>query len=402
MTQKHLSNDEFKTELANLKREVSHQTRKLESQTDRLRLLTMKLLRTQQDERNRLSSILHDHIQPLIVGARMQVWEIQRKKDPGTIQKTAEKLEEIIAQTLESLRSLSVELCPSTLQNNGLAGGINWLKTYMDKQFGFTVTVSIAGDIEPIQEETSFLIFEAAKELLLNAAKHAHVSEADVFLRRTDEDLIVLIVSDRGKGFDPNLIEQFSIETATLGLFSIQERLNSIGGGMLIETEADKGTKITLTAPAGMERQTTEAQPATDSDRSIPERISDRFYIKEGMIGILIVDDHKVLREGLKSLLQAEPDFHVLGEADSGRQGIEMAAELEPDVVLMDVNLGDIHGIQATQQIMMNRPGTRVIGLSMHDDQGVIDAMNQAGAVNYLTKNSPVEKILKTIRSSLE
>lgn len=119
------------------------------------------------------------------------------------------------------------------------------------------------------------------------------------------------------------------------------------------------------------------------------------------MVGILIVDDHKLLREGLKSLIQAEPDFHVLGEAENGRQGVEMALKLKPDVVLMDINLGDMHGIQATQLIIAHRPNTRVIGLSMHDDLGVADAMYQAGAVNYLTKNSPVEKILKTIRDSL-
>ncbi len=385
-----------------LKQEISQQTRKLEAQTSRLRLLTMKLLRTQQDERNHLSSILHDHIQPLIVAARMQVWEIQRKKDSRSIGETSKKIEDILVQSLEALRSLSVELSPTALQNNGLSGGVNWLKTYMANQFGFKVTLSVAGDIEPVREETGFLLFEASKELLLNVAKHAHVSEADAYLRRTAEDLIVLIISDRGKGFDPALIDDFSKETATLGLFSIQERLSSIGGGMLIETQPNKGTKITLTAPAGEERKPDDSQTHAGDDGALPENEPDTIHIKEGMIGILIVDDHKLLREGLKSLLQAEPDFHVLGEAGSGRQGVEMTIEMNPDVVLMDINLGDIHGIHATHQIMTHRPNTRVIGLSMHDDQSVIDAMFQAGAVNFLTKNSPVEKILKTIRNSLD
>lgn len=402
MTHQSRTTNALEARVTDLKQELSRQTEKLESQNQRLRRLTMKLLRTRQDERDRLSSVLHDHIQPLIVGARMQVWEIQRKDDPATTRQTAAKLEDILAQALESLRSLSVEICPAALQNNGLAGGVNWLKTYMDGQFGFTVTLSVAGEIEPIREETGFLLFEAAKELLLNAAKHAGVSEADLFLRRTPENLIILIVSDRGKGFDPALIEDFSKETATLGLFSIQERLGAIGGGMLIETEPDKGSKITLTAPAGLERPDTEPETAAGSDGDLAGRPSDTVSIKTGMIGILIVDDHKILREGLKSLLQAEPDFHVLGEADSGRQGIEMATALKPDVVLMDINLGDIHGIQATHQILAVRPETRVIGLSMHDDRSVVDAMARAGAVSYLTKNSPVEKILKTIRDSLE
>ncbi len=411
MTHNTLSNDKFKAKLVDadqiqqlnvdLKQEISQQTLKLEEQTNKLRLLTMKLLRTQQDEQSRLSSVLHDHIQPLIVAARMQVWEIQRKKDPASIRKTSEKIEDILLQALEALRSLSVELAPVALQNNGLSGGINWLRTYMSKQFEFKVTLSVADDIEPVQEATGFLLFEASKELLLNAAKHANVSEADVHLHRTAENLIVLIVSDQGKGFDPALIGAFSKKTATLGLFSIQERLSSIGGGMLIETEPDKGTKITLTAPAGEER--IEQDPQTDAGayNMFPKNVSARIHIKEGVVGILIVDDHKLLRDGLKSLLQAESDFHVLGEAGSGKQGVEMAMELKPDVVLMDIHLGDMHGIQATQQIIAHRPNTRVIGLSMHEDQSVVDAMLQAGAVNYLTKNSPIEKILKTIRDSL-
>lgn len=260
-----------------LKQEISQQTIKLEAQTEKLRLLTMKLLRSQQDERNHLSSVLHDHIQPLIVAARMQVWEIQRKTDMAATRKTSEKIENILIQALEALRSLSVELSPAALQNNGLSGGINWLRTYMAKQFGFKVTLSVAGDIEPVQEETGFLLFEASKELLLNVAKHAHVSEADVYLHRTEENLIVLIISDRGKGFDPALIETFSKETATLGLFSIQERLSSIGGGMLIKTEPDKGTKITLTAPAGGERDEGDPQPDVETNNPSPKKNPVRF-----------------------------------------------------------------------------------------------------------------------------
>lgn len=384
-----------------LKSEIERQTVKLEKQTQRLRQLTDKLLRSEQDERNRLSRVLHDHIQPLIVGARMQVWEIQRKKDPKTTEKTAQKIEEILGNALESLRSLSVELSPSALQNNGLVGGMRWLKTYMDNQFEMSVSLSVSGEVEPVKDESAFLIFEAAKELLLNVAKHARVNEADLFLRRNDQDLIVLIVSDRGRGFDPKLMDDDMFNTKSLGLFSIQERLASIGGGMLIETEEGKGTKITLTVPAGENRRVDHSEPDEKKGQVAVENQFGKFYVKEGMIGILIIDDHKVLREGLKSLLQAEPDFHILGEADCGEQGIEMALSLEPDVVLMDVNLGDIPGIQATQKIVTYRPETRVIGLSMHDDQGTIDAMVRAGAAGYLTKNSPIDKILKTIRDSM-
>ena len=384
-----------------LKNEIKRQTKKLESQTKRLRQLADKLLRSERDERNHLSSILHDHIQPLIVGARMQVWEIQRKKDPVATENIAGRIEEILSQALKALRSLSVELSPSALQNNGLIGGLNWIKIYMKTQFEFTVSLSMPFDIEPIKDEIAFLLFEATKEMLLNVVKHADIDEATLSIRRTEQDLIVLTVTDRGKGFDSKLIDGQSFETVTLGLFTIQERLNSLNGEMLVETEPGKGTQITLTVPAGKKRKKKKSHTIDKNLEKCNKNKIGRFYSKEGVIGILIVDDHKLLREGLKSLLQAESDFHILGEADSGEQAVEMVIELEPDVVIMDVNLGDMSGIKATQHILTHHPETRVIALSMHDDQGVIDAMYRAGAVGYLTKNEPMDKILEMIRKSL-
>jgi CheY-like chemotaxis protein/K+-sensing histidine kinase KdpD len=385
-----------------LQEELSLQENRVKSQTQRLRQLSNKLSRAERDERNRLSGLLHNHIQPMIVGARMQVWQIQRNNDPAATKKTAEKIENILTDALKALRSLSAELSPAALRNNGLPGGLEWLKTYMAKQFDFTVVLTVKKDIEPIKDETSFLLFEAVKELLLNAVKHANVNQADVSLWRAPQDLISLVVTDQGEGFDPALIERFSEETSTLGLFSIQERLVAIDGQMFVETAPGQGSTITLTAPAGKkQRQDDSLQNSNPTGNDNPCDPSNIFCLDDDMVGILIVDDHKLLREGLKTLFNAETDFHVLGEADSGQTAIEMAEKLDPDVVLMDVDLGDISGITATREILARQPGIRIIGLSMHDDKNMINAMYRAGAVTYLTKNAPIKQILDAIRKSV-
>ena len=197
-------------------------------------------------------------------------------------------------------------------------GGLNWLKRYMADTFEFTVNLTVYEEIDPILEETSFLLYEGVKELLLNTAKHSGVTAADVYVNRTGENLISLVVEDHGKGFDAESIEHSHPEKATLGLFSIQERLSAIDGRMLIETAVSRGTRVTLTAPAGLSAEREHGQKLRPSISKAP-RVQVRS--KEKSIGILIVDDHRIMRQGLKGLLQTEPDFTVLGEAESGGPG---------------------------------------------------------------------------------
>lgn len=403
MTDRKPSYEELKDRLKKAEKLIqileNYGTSREDWQVSQLRRLANKLIRAERDERRNLSAILHDHIQPLIVGARMQVWEIQRNSDTAVVKKTADRVESILVETLAALRSLSAELRPAPLQHNGLSGGLDWLKRYMSDQFEFGVNLTISGDIDPIREETGFLLYEGVKELLLNAAKHADVDQADVLVRRTRENTIHLVVSDRGQGFDPDISSQR--ETATLGLFSIQERLASISGSMLIETAPGRGTKVTLTVPAGMERQENPPSAAKEKTSAFGLKKTGSLNIKKEMIGILIVDDHKVLREGLNGLLGAEPDFHVLGEAASGSRAIDRALELRPDVIIMDVNLGDMDGVRATREILSREPGIRVIALSMYDDQSLVEEILKAGAVQYLTKSASSDDIISAIRDCI-
>ena len=116
-------------------------------------------------------------------------------------------------------------------------------------------------------------------------------------------------------------------------------------------------------------------------------------------IRVLIVDDHKILREGLIRLLQAERDMEVVGEAADGETAIQMARNLKPDVITMDVNLPVISGIEATRRIVSEIPGIRVIGLSMDETEDQETAMLRAGAIEYLHKAGPSERLITAIRT---
>jgi DNA-binding NarL/FixJ family response regulator len=116
-------------------------------------------------------------------------------------------------------------------------------------------------------------------------------------------------------------------------------------------------------------------------------------------IKILLADDHKIMREGLKSLLAQEPDFTVLAEAESGLQAIELAKEHNPDVIIMDVAMPDLNGIEATRALRGEDISSRIIALSMHSDRRFVTEMLKAGASGYLLKQSAFEEMVSAIKA---
>ena len=106
------------------------------------------------------------------------------------------------------------------------------------------------------------------------------------------------------------------------------------------------------------------------------------------MIRVLLVDDHELMREGLRSILEREKDVEVVGEAASGREAVKLARCLEPDVVVMDVAMKDSNGIEATRQLRSERPDLKVIALSSHSDSRYVNAMLDAGACGYVLKTN--------------
>lgn len=116
------------------------------------------------------------------------------------------------------------------------------------------------------------------------------------------------------------------------------------------------------------------------------------------VIRILIVDDHPVFRFGLRALLNAMPDTEVVGEVTSGQEAIELAGSLRPDVILMDINMPGLSGIEATRRIRETNPETRILIVTMIEDDSVFAAM-RAGARGYLVKGAEPAEVLRAIRA---
>jgi DNA-binding NarL/FixJ family response regulator len=119
-------------------------------------------------------------------------------------------------------------------------------------------------------------------------------------------------------------------------------------------------------------------------------------------VKLLLVDDHEVVRAGLRTLLQREADFEVIGEATNGRKAIERVRKLLPDVVVMDVSMPELNGIDATRQVIAAVPGVKVIGLSASEDDRMTIEMLRAGAAGHLTKSAAFEELVTAIRTVIK
>ncbi len=115
-------------------------------------------------------------------------------------------------------------------------------------------------------------------------------------------------------------------------------------------------------------------------------------------IRVLLVDDHTLFRQGMKTLISAEPDMEVVGEATDGAEAITKAAELKPDVVLMDIGMAGFSAFEATRQIRKNRPETKVLFLTMYDDEDYLVEGMEVGASGYVLKDTPAPQCLAAIR----
>lgn len=119
-------------------------------------------------------------------------------------------------------------------------------------------------------------------------------------------------------------------------------------------------------------------------------------------IEVLLADDHRIMRKGLRLLLEKQADIKVIGEANDGRKAVKMAKSLSPDVVIMDITMPDLNGVEATRKVLEECPGTKVVGLSVHPDKQFVMGMLEAGASGYLLKDCDIEDVVRAIQAAVE
>ncbi len=386
-----------------LEKRVAERTREAEERSVQLKTLAGELSQAERRERQRLAVALHDHLQQILVAAKFNLGALKARVSNDDLRSLAQHVDELLDESIGECRSLTVALSPTLLQEAGLAAALGWLARRMRELHGLKVDLDVCEKwVEPANADVKALLFDATRELLFNVVKHSGVLEARIALKRA-EDHVEVRVEDQGKGLDRRVELDRWNEAGGVGLFLIKQRLGLIGGGMTVERANEHGTRVTLRAPAGPLSEEAAAVTAAPASAAIPAEAGRvAAPARSGPIRVLLADDHRIFRQALVGLLEAEGDIDVVGEAADGAEAMELVRTLEPDVVIMDVNMPNMNGIDATRQIVADRPGVRIVGLSMHEDQAIAASMREAGAVDFVTKSGPPDALISAIRAAFK
>ena len=372
--------------------EIRDLLRRLEDRMRQLQRLALEVTQSEERERRRLAKLLHDDLQQVLAGTKLHVALVANHAKQGRLDDAIEALSGLLDEAIEKARSLSHELSPPVLRQHGLSAALEWLSKRMHRLHKLQVELDAAPDAEPPDEQIRIFLYQSARELLFNVIKHAGV--ADARLRLTAEgDSVVLSVQDQGRGFDPQALQQGS---AGLGLISIRERASLLGGSLDVSSSPGEGSTFTLSLPIESSYGSDEAADPAEEALQIVELSGKQETSPR--VRIVLADDHRVMRKGLCSLLEGTLDLEVVAEAGDGLRAVELADRLRPDLILMDLSMPRMDGLEATRRIKARHPGIRVIGLSMFDDEQSARKMLEAGAEGYLLKTGPHEELLAAVR----
>jgi PAS domain S-box-containing protein len=379
---------------AELERQVAQRTEELVRSQRRLRALAKELTLAEQRERERLASELHDHLAQLLALGRIKVGHL-KNRPPASWGMRFNEIEELFEEALTYVRTLVAELHPPLLHGATLPVALAWLGEHMWRH-DLQVEVHIDPTNLHLPDEQAILLFQCVRELLFNVIKHAKTNRATV-RQGVQASEMRISVEDKGAGFDPREQAAREEERSKFGLFSIRERMEALGGSLEITSAVAQGTRATLILPY------TRAEAVRSVEKEAP---IEKEQGPRGLISLLLVEDHTMVREGLRNILMGYADLRVIGEASNGLDAVEMALRLKPDIVVMDIHMPGIDGIEATRRILGTRRETIVIGLTVMTSATMEETMRAAGASALLSKHSAGEElyqaILRTIRNRAE
>lgn len=367
-----------------------------------LRQLSTRLLEIQDEERRRIARDLHD-----ITGQKLALQCIALSRMTRILTPTAnEETRESIAQCLdltnqivEEIRTLSYLLHPPLLDELGLPAATRWYAQGFQKRTGIRTDVDVARDLPRLRPEAAVALFRIVQESLTNV--HRYSGSPSAYIRiSSSADEYKVEVGDFGKGMEvePSPSPGNEIAPLGVGIQGMRERIRQLSGTLGIFSKLGKGTVVIASLP--IVRVSLPVEKGLNSETvPVPDPVSEA---KSGATQrILLADDHEMLRRGLRSMLEKEPDLCICGEAKDGIEAVEKALALKPDLIILDINMPALNGLAAIGQILRSRPETRILVFTVHDSEQTLQESFIAGAHGFLSKGNAGRDLIDAVRTVL-
>ena len=340
--------------------------------------LTRKLIEVQDEERRHLARELHDEFGQSLsaIAAQAAAAAHTAERECPPLYEECRGISRTTAHMMETLRGALVRLRPPDVEELGLTLSLESLvASWNGFEKGRTrFEIAVIGEADDLPPGVSASLYRIAQEAITNAAKHAHARRVQLRLEAGDAD-IVLTVEDDGEATGASLAPK-----AGMGLLGMQERVVSLGGTLAVR------------AARGRRRPACRAH-SHHAGGALDMAPTDAG----GRTRVMLADDHAIVREGYRSLLQKQDRLQVVAEADNGADAYRVYKEARPDLVIMDLSMPGIGGVEAIRRIRQWDKSARILVFTMHQSAAYAIQAIKAGARGFVTKSNPPEALLRAI-----
>lgn len=344
------------------------------------------------EERNRLAREIHDTLAHSLTSIIINL-ESFKPYATGRSQTDADVLAEIeilARSALAEARRSVLGLQPTSLQHQSLRDALTAELAGLAKRAGLVTQFYLHGPERSLAPDVAIALFRVAQEAFHNIDKHAAARHVIVGLA-FEADAVVLTVEDDGIGFVPTAAAPNA--AGGFGLLSMAARAHSLGGELHVTSHPGHGTAVRATVPYVRSCSAPAAVVLKANSPAEPASVA-------RPIRVLIVDNHTTARQGIRRILDGRPDMQVVGEAADGLAAIEQTDQLHPDVVLLDLQMPRLSGVEALPRLRAVHPVVEVVVLTMFDQDEQLFASLKAGARGYVLKDAAPETIVAAVRAA--
>jgi PAS domain S-box-containing protein len=370
-----------------------------------LRQLSGRLLQLQDEERRRIARDLHDTTGQKIAALSMSLDRVARLLDTKKPERDEALTEgrDIVRMIGEEIRTLSYLLHPPLLDESGLGSAVRWYAEGFQKRSGIRLNVNISADLGRLSTDVEMALFRVVQESLTNVHRYSGSPDAEINVIETP-DSVKLEIIDHGQGIQTGAVRTKveGIASLGVGIPGMRERIRQFGGQLEVDFGRD-GTRVTASVPL---KKAKVAPPPEESEVAVAatngNSNSDVALSSDTRRRILIADDHEVMRRGVRGLLESHDEWAVCGEAFEGREVVVKSRELRPDLIIMDINMPGLTGIDAAQQIRKENPSAKILFFSVHESAQTVREVVNAGAQGYVAKSRAGHDLVDAVRNVLD